>query len=68
VESYWEVIEPLFETVEYGDTPEVFASSIAPLPYSAVILFSAHMCLAEVHTAVFFSSSGTPLGCLFLKG
>jgi hypothetical protein len=62
VESYWEVVEPLFETVEYGDSPEAFARSIAPLPYNAVILFSAHMCLAEVHNGgllqLFWNTTG----------
>jgi hypothetical protein len=68
VESYWEVIEPLFETVEYGDTPEVFASSIAPLPYSAVILFSAHMCLAEVHNGGFLQLFWNTTGVLVPEG
>jgi len=68
VESYWEVIEPLFKTVEYGDTPEVFARSIAPLPYSAVILFSAHMCLAEVHNGGFLQLFWNTTGVLVPEG
>ena len=68
MESYWEVIEPLFKTVEYGDTPEVFARSIAPLPYSAVILFSAHLCLAEVHNGGFLQLFWNTTGVLVPEG
>ena len=68
MESYWEVIEPLFKTVEYGDTPEAFARSIASLPYSSVILFCAHMCLAEVHNGGFFQLFWNTTGVLVPEG
>jgi hypothetical protein len=66
--SYWEVIEPLFQTVDYGDSPEVFARSIAPLPYSSVILFSAHMCLAEIHNGGFLQLFWNTTGVLVPEG
>jgi len=68
VESYWEVIEPLFKTVEYGDTPEAFARSIASPPYSSVILFCAHMCLAEVHNGGFLQLFWNTTGVLVPEG
>ena len=63
-----EVIDPLFKTVEYGDTPEAFARSIASLPYSSVILFCAHMCLAEVHNGGFFQLFWNTTGVLVPEG
>jgi hypothetical protein len=49
MKSYWEVIEPLFNLIETGNDSAAFAASIASLPRSSVLLFSAHMALAEVH-------------------
>ena len=48
MESYWEVVEPLFSIIDYGNGPEAFAKSVTALPHSSVILFSAHMCLAKL--------------------
>jgi len=49
VESYWEVVEPLFSVIQYGDSPEAFSKSAASVPRPSLLLFAAHMCIAEVH-------------------
>jgi len=66
--SYWELIEPLFEVIEYGETPEIFTKSAASLPRSAVVLFSAHMCLAEVHNGGFLQLFWNTTGVLVPEG
>lgn len=53
MESSWEVVEPLFSVIDFGDSPHAFARSIALVPRPSVLLFSAHMCLAEVHNGGF---------------
>jgi hypothetical protein len=53
MESYWEIVEPLFSIIDFGSGPEAFRESIGSIPHSSVILFSAHMCLAEVHNGGF---------------
>jgi len=68
MESYWEVVEPLFEVIDYGGTPEAFASSLASLSRSAVVLFSAHMCLAEVHNGGFLQLFWNTTGVLVPEG
>jgi Domain of unknown function (DUF4375) len=47
--SYWSMIEPLFSAIDTGNGAERFASTSAQEPRSAVLLFAAHMTLAEVH-------------------
>jgi hypothetical protein len=51
--SYWELIEPLFSTIDTGNGPEAFASSASREPRPAVLLYAAHICLAEVHNGGF---------------
>jgi hypothetical protein len=53
MESYWEVVEPLFETVDMGNGPGALASSIDSVPRFSVLLFAAHMALAEVQNGGF---------------
>jgi hypothetical protein len=53
MQSYWEVIEPLFNSIDTGNGPDAFATAIASIPRSSVLLFSAHMALAEVHNGGF---------------
>ena len=53
MKSYWEAIEPLFATVDFHNGPDAFAASITSVPRSSVLLFSAHMCVAEVHNGGF---------------
>jgi hypothetical protein len=53
MDSYWEVIKPLFVSIEMGKGPDEFASSMDSVPRSSALLFSAHMALAEVHNGGF---------------
>ena len=48
MQSYWRIVKPLFSAIDYGNDAEAFAASIASEPRPGVLLFSAHMCLAEV--------------------
>jgi hypothetical protein len=61
IESYWEIIEPFFEAITAGDSPEIYMASIGKLPRPVVLLYATHMCLAEVHNGgllQFFWNSG----------
>jgi hypothetical protein len=62
MESYWQIVEPLFSTINFGDGPETFARSTTAIPRTSVILFAAHMCLAEVHNGgllqLFWNNTG----------
>ena len=62
IRSYWEIIEPLFKSVDFGSEPETFAKSTAAMPRSALLVFSSHMCLAEMHNGgllqLFWNTTG----------
>jgi hypothetical protein len=64
MQSYWEVIEPLFNMIDTGNDHKAFADSISSLPRSSVLLFSAHMALAEVHNGGFFQLFWNETGVL----
>jgi len=49
VETYWELVEPLFSVINFGGGPETFTQSVASIPRPSLLLFAAHMCVAEVH-------------------
>jgi hypothetical protein len=68
MKSYWEVIEPLFSIIEFGEGPASFANSIGSIPPSSVILFAAHMCLAEVHNRGFRQLFWNNTGLLVPEG
>ena len=65
MQSYWEVVEPLFNLIDTGNGHKAFAASIVSLPRSSVLLFSAHMALAEVHNGgflqLFWNETGVPV-------
>jgi hypothetical protein len=48
MESYWEVVEPLFHQIDTGNDGTAFLESCISIPRSSVLLFSAHFALAEV--------------------
>jgi hypothetical protein len=62
--SYWEVIEPLFNMIDTGNGPDAFAATSASILRSAVLLFSAHMALAEVHNGGFLQLFWNETGVL----
>jgi hypothetical protein len=53
VHSYWELVEPIFSTINIYNGPEAFAASIIEVPRPCLLLFAAHMCLSEVHNGGF---------------
>jgi len=60
--SYWEVLEPHFETINIYENAVTFAASIADIPRHIVLLYAAHMCQSEVHNGgflqLFLNSTG----------
>jgi hypothetical protein len=68
MQSYWEVIKPLFSIIEFGEGPESFANSIKSIPRSSVILFAAHMCISEVHNGGFLQLFWNNTGVLVPEG
>jgi hypothetical protein len=64
MQSYWKVIEPLFSVIDTGNGPEAFSASIASVPRSSVLLFSAHMALAEVDNGGFLQLFWNTTGVL----
>jgi hypothetical protein len=60
---YWELIEPLFDTVNI-DSPEEFVTSIQGLNPLIVDLFAAHFCLSEVHNGGFLQFFRNSTGIL----
>lgn len=49
MESYWEVVEPLFQQIDTGNDGQSFLLSCKSVPRSSVLLFCAHMALSEIH-------------------
>jgi hypothetical protein len=68
MESYWKTVEPLFSIIEFGDGPDAFNRSIVNVPRSSVLLFSAHMCLSEVHNGGFLQLFWNSTGLLVPEG
>lgn len=68
ISSYWELIEPLFSTIDYGNGPKEFADSITSIERPKLLLFAAHMCLAEVHNGGFLQLFWNGTGILVPEG
>jgi hypothetical protein len=68
MQTYWQVVEPLFSVINFHDGPEAFANSIASIPRSSTLLFSAHMCLAEAHNGGFLQLFWNNTGVLVPEG
>jgi hypothetical protein len=68
MESYWEVVEPLFSKIEFYMGPEEFADSISSIPRYGLLLFAAHMCLSEVHNGGFLQLLWNSTGILVPEG
>jgi hypothetical protein len=64
MESYWEVIVPLFNMIDTGKDYQALVDSISSLPRTSVLLFSAHMALAEVHNGGFLQLFWNTTGIL----
>ena len=62
MDSYWEVIEPLFTVITLDKGPDAFSKSASSIPRSSLLLFTAHMCVAEVHNGgvlqLFWNNAG----------
>jgi len=43
----------MFTAIDIYNGPETFASTVAEVPRSSMLLYAAHMCLAEVHNGGF---------------
>jgi hypothetical protein len=62
VDSYWEVVEPLFSVISLDEGPKAFGESTVSIPRPSLLLFAAHMCFAEVHNGgllqLFWNNTG----------
>jgi len=62
ISSYWDLLDPYFETINIYDGPEKLAESVATVPRYAVLLYAAHMCQSEVCNGgflqLFWNSTG----------
>lgn len=68
MDSYWEVIEPLFAGINFHDSPEAFAHSTSSFERSSVLLFATHMCLAEVYNGGFLQLFWNNAGVMVPEG
>lgn len=53
IESYWELVEPIFGVVDIYNGSEKYLQSSSKVPRPSLLLFAAHMCLAETHNGGF---------------
>ncbi len=53
IESYWDLVEPIFSTVDL-DGSDKFRASIRLIPRPILLLYAAHFCLSEVRNGGFF--------------
>lgn len=62
INSYWDVLEPHFESINIYQNLETFAASIVEMPRHVVLLYAAHVCQSEVHNGgflqLFWNSTG----------
>ncbi len=64
MQSYWEVIKPLFDMIDTGNGSTAFTASTSSVSRSSVLLFAAHMALAEVHNGGFLQLFWNETGVL----
>jgi hypothetical protein len=67
MESYWEVVEPIFETVDTGRGFEEFTASCKGIPRTSILLLAAHWALSEVHNGGFLQLFWNSTGILVLE-
>jgi hypothetical protein len=70
-ETYWAVVEPVWEHINIYDGPEVFLLTYASAPRNARLLYASHFCQSEVCNGgfdQFFSNSTGVLGPEALEG
>ena len=68
IQSYWEVIEPVWETINIYEGPEVYAVSISSLARHVVILHAAHFCQSEICNGGFLQVFRNSTGVLVPEG
>jgi hypothetical protein len=52
IRSYWDVVEPVFESIDLSDE-ESFFSITAFMPRPVVLLYASHLCLSELNNGGF---------------
>ncbi len=63
LESYWEVVEPIWNGISI-DSPEKFLKSLRRVPRPALLLYASHFCLSEVHNGGFLQFFWNSTGVL----
>src|SRR5215469_3732409 len=46
--GYWSIVEPVWNAINIGDGPEVFAQTFASVPRVSGLMFAAHFCQSEI--------------------
>ena len=70
-ERYWELVEPVWDTINIYDGPEIFLRTYGEAPRNSALLFAAHFCQSEICNggfAQFFSNSTGVLAPEALEG
>ena len=53
IQSYWDLIEPVWNEINIYDGEALFLESIQPISRPLVLLYAAHFCQSEVHNGGF---------------
>lgn len=48
ISSYWDMLEPYFDTINIYDGPAKLAESVSAVPGHVVLLYATHMCQSEI--------------------
>src|SRR5215468_5622343 len=46
--GYWSIVEPVWNAINIGDGPEIFAQTFASVPRVSGLIFAAHFCQSEI--------------------
>ncbi|HZS02173.1 MAG TPA: DUF4375 domain-containing protein [Chloroflexota bacterium] len=63
-ETYWQAIEPIWETISIYDGPEVFLQQLQSVDRELGLLFAMHWCTSEVRNGGFHQFFHNPTGVL----
>jgi hypothetical protein len=66
--SYWDLVDPIWETVSIYDGPDVFLQQYAASPEPSRVLFAAHWCQSEICNGGFDQFFSNSTGVLAPEG
>lgn len=68
IESYWELIEPYYLTIDIYNGSQKYTESSAAVPRTVILLHAAHMCQSEIHNGGFLQLFWNNTGVLVPEG